>query len=488
MDELLGMGFSDEQCSNALDASGGDVALAIDILVSNFGGGGGGGSGGGSASGRHADSGSSFSGGAVPGTWACPVCTLVNMDEDPMCSACGEPSPRAPKVAVTAAPPKPTPTKGTRKPTPAVTTPPSTRTPPPTSGPVAKPAPAKVAAAQACLDDAAPTELRPKLARISDFLLSPAASTDKTATKLPSVPRMSEAEIMRMIRASIQGVDSTLDRTHTNPVLQLICSTYQYGLPTFNSQPAIQQHVITSMQFVLGSCKVISEKARKRHLTKLIDSFTSCQAEQVRVIDSIFGELSGRDKGFREQVLSLVDEQKQRVLDQVTNLLNPNAWRQDDGTPTEQVAHLQSSYRKVIGPRLGLRCVDAAATDRNAPALSHDDETAAEQLFRKLFSVAELAHTLADDVNQQKPDADRVINRDALAKWVGETTAKTAKPKSTGSSAAATATFDPNLIYWDEDRAKEWDEGVRPNPENEYQPFLSVKIAVDLLHLLFLRN
>lgn len=41
--------------------------------------------------------------------------------------------------------------------------------------------------------------------------------------------------------------------------------------------------------------------------------------------------------GLREQILSLVDDQKQRVLDQVSNILNPDAWHTGDDNPIQQV-------------------------------------------------------------------------------------------------------------------------------------------------------
>ncbi|KAH3767557.1 hypothetical protein Pelo_586 [Pelomyxa schiedti] len=323
----------------------------------------------------------------------------------------------------------------------------------------------------AVADDSAPPELHPQLSRLAAFFLSPASCTDKEAP-IQQFPKMRDSAIVDIVRRCVPNVDEIYDRTQSVPVVNLVKSTYKTGLPAYSSQPAVHAHLLQAMQFIFGVCEKLPEKPCQRHISKLVDAFTSCQAEQMRVIDSIFGELSGRDKGLRDQVISLVDGQKQRVLDEITNLLHPKAWRTSDENPAEQVPHIQSAYKAGFGASLGIRGAASASVDHNAPHLSPEDIRIGEELFRKRFSVAELARTVVDDVNQQSADADRVIDRAQLMKWAGD-------PAQNGG-------FDGNTIFYDEDNAKDYPGGdSKPNKENEYQPFLSVKVAVDLLSHLF---
>lgn len=57
----------------------------------------------------------------------------------------------------------------------------------------------------------------------------------------------------------------------------------------------------------------------------------------------------GRDKSFRDQVLMVVDVQKELVLENLVNKLNPTAWKQGDDIPQKQVPHITSSYRIAVG-------------------------------------------------------------------------------------------------------------------------------------------
>ena len=58
------------------------------------------------------------------------------------------------------------------------------------------------------------------------------------------------------------------------------------------------------------------------------DAFQSCQAEQCRVIDAVYGSLLGRDKSFKDQVRALVDAQKELVRERTVTFINPGALTQ----------------------------------------------------------------------------------------------------------------------------------------------------------------
>jgi hypothetical protein len=71
-----------------------------------------------------------------------------------------------------------------------------------------------------------------------------------------------------------------------------------------------------------------SEEFRRKTLTRMVDAARACQAEQGRVIDAVYGVITGRDRSLRDQVLSVVDAMKDLVMENLVHKLNPDAWTQ----------------------------------------------------------------------------------------------------------------------------------------------------------------
>ena len=215
-------------------------------------------------------------------------------------------------------------------------------------------------------------------------------------------------------------------------------------------------------------------------LLRLCEAFQSCMAEQGRVIDALYGQLSGRDATFRDQVLALVDVHKALAMESTVQ-----AFLSSHGG--HQAPHVLSAYLREVGRELGLRGVAASATDPNATMAV--DKPAVLRAFRERFSVDEVAAALVADVNQQSPDAERVIDRDALAKWAAATAeATTGQQGGGGGGGGGAAVFDAHSIYYDDERAGDFANLTvsKPNEANEFQPFLSPRVAMEILILLFL--
>jgi len=194
--------------------------------------------------------------------------------------------------------------------------------------------------------------------------------------------------------------------------------------------------------------------------------------EQGRVIDSLYGSISGRDKSFKYQFLSLVDIHKEHVMNQLVNYFNPNAWKTDDSNPTGQVPHIQSSYCNAFGTELGLRGVKAAKLDRDKITISDQQKEKLITSFKRLFSVSEIITVFIADVNQQNENSDRLINRESLMKWAGE---------ENGNG------FDAHSIYYDETQPERWSSDLgKPDSKNIYYPFLCHSVALNILNQLFL--
>jgi hypothetical protein len=282
---------------------------------------------------------------------------------------------------------------------------------------------------------------------------------------------LSDKQVIALFRRHVKDFDSMMDRRSEQRISALITSTYNNGLPLYNSLPAIKLHMRDALRAICHMCdgQVPDETARKQ-LARIADAFRACQAEQGRVIDAVYGALNGRERSLLEQVLSIVHEQHERVLEQVVNHLHPDAWKVSDANPAKQIPHLLSSYRVGIGRVFGIRGVDAAAADYCATALSELECALARQCYRRLFSIRDLIATVVADINQQAADAERYIDRDTLTRWVSDP-----DENSMG--------FDAHSIYYDDENKSAYD--GEPADENMYQPFVNRHVVLHLLLHLF---
>ena len=281
-------------------------------------------------------------------------------------------------------------------------------------------------------------------------------------------------EIVSLLQKYVDGVDNMMDRTGSLALTEMFVLTYSNGLPIYASNPSVQQHTILAMHTIFAELKseARAESWKRKILARLSDAFKACQAEQGRVIDAVYGTVTGRDKSFRDQVLMVVDVQKELVLENCVNKLNPQAWKQSDEIPQKQVPHITSSYRIAAGPELGLRGVQSAQMDHCRFQVPAADTKVIVDVFRRMFTIDELCDTLVGDVNQQSKDADRLVSRDDLAKWAGNT------EENNG--------FNSHSIFYDEDAPDQYKDLGKPLEENLYQPFLNRKVALEVLKALFI--
>ena len=289
---------------------------------------------------------------------------------------------------------------------------------PPLAAP--EPAPAADDDGDAAMAEAGP-ELPPWLsaaddAALRDLLLSEAAATERPPSGDGEDAKvMSEAELNAVLQKHVPGVEGMMDRTGQVPVATYIVGTYNKGLPIYNGSP-VQQHTIRALRTVF-ELAAADKPGSPAALQQIAQAFQSCQAEQGRTIDAQYGRLTGRDASFRDQFLSLVDGHKTMVLQEVVCELNPQAAEATDAHPQAQVPHITSAYLVATGTALGFRGVAAARADQNAPPLAPHKGAEIAAAIRAKFSVADVVEALIADVNQQAEDAERVIDRDALAAW-----------------------------------------------------------------------
>lgn len=399
----------------------------------------------------------------IQDSWECPCCTFVNTAREITCLMCNTPMKKRNK------PPEPASEEPPKKKTKITKTDKSQEESNTKKGKSTKPKKQKPFN----------KEYKTELAKLESFLLSPAASTETKESKTPKdIDKksiiMSTQKVTEMLHKYVSNINELFDRRNTCSVIYLIIQTYNNGLPLYNQIPSMKEYTKYSIQYIFYALdskdKNYSKNDKKVYLKRLAEAFTSCQAGQARELDAIYGSLIGRSLDLRGQILSLVDEQKQRVLDMVTKKFHPDAWEALD--PTRQAPHIESAYAQIFGKELGLRGTEGAVADYCMAVVSKTEAKKAEKEFRKLFSAEETIESFIMDVNQQSKDADRVISRDDLAKWAGSDT-------------AIERGFESASIYYYDNDPEDYPEDSKPTEDNEYQPFLSKKVALDLLMKIF---
>lgn len=119
-----------------------------------------------------------------------------------------------------------------------------------------------------------------------------------------------------------------------------------------------------------------------------------------------------------------------------------------------------------------MRGVEGSGVDRNITMLSKGECRDVVQRFYRLFSVFEVIQTFVDDVNQQDEDNDRLISREDLLQWAGDETVNHG--------------FDKFSVFYDELLDPSEYNDAKPKEENEYQPFLTREVALDIFNKIFL--
>lgn len=289
--------------------------------------------------------------------------------------------------------------------------------------------------------------------------------TEPSLVEVPDI--MSDSELHKLLQHNVPRLNQFKFRGGPRCVVDFIVQTYNKGLRMVQGNAALVEHSKHAIRYIIWRCSQLPVAERKTHLKALCEAFTSCQAEQARVIDSIYGELSGRDKGLREQILAMLDRAKQRTLDEVTLHFHPGSDR------SARMPHIQSRYRVELGLVLGLSGIETAKMDQHIEGpISSARLASFEALFRERFSVSDFVKEVVADVNQQEKDVERFIIPSTLFKW--------AQPENLKENHG----FDSYSIFYDEDQPDKYD--GKPKQENMFtQAFVNPMVVVNILIALF---
>ena len=130
-----------------------------------------------------------------------------------------------------------------------------------------------------------------------NFFLSSEASTEREAVKEEGEKKLLDAAaIQETLRKYVDDVDSMYDRTGNMSLPDMFVSTYSNGLPIYASNTSVQQHTILAIQTIFRELNAENraEAWKRKILARLCDAFKACQAEQGRVIDAVYGVVTGK--------------------------------------------------------------------------------------------------------------------------------------------------------------------------------------------------
>lgn len=300
---------------------------------------------------------------------------------------------------------------------------------------------------------------------------APAGSSD--ALTVPSSAMLSEKKLEKFFKSNVEGFSKLKYRQSSKSIAKFISMTYKDGMEQFKeANPGLCEHTKQALRFVLyrlgpSHPTPVSDAERKQQLTKLSEAYTGCQAEQTRVIDMLYGQLSGRERTLRDQALALLDRQKDIVLEFVSMQIEPQLMATVAGP------HIQNQHRMDIGETLGLPGIEAAKLDRHSRnPLTSEGKVKAVALFKSNFSALEFVKNFTADVNQQDPMAERFVLPKTLFDWA---TRSAAEP--------GPSPFNQHSVLFDDEHPDLYD--GQPAPGNEYSAYVHTAVALDILERLF---
>jgi len=321
-----------------------------------------------------------------------------------------------------------------------------------------------------------------RLAHLRDEILSPRSGEirgkahQKTCAAGSAPPSYKPVNVIRMFE-SVPGVEKLKYRDGTESVVRYIAETACAGLPMYAAVPELKEHTKSCMRYILHrSQSMENTRDRNQILHRLADAFTGCQAGQARVIDLIYGRLSGREKTFFDQVSSMIDAQLDRTLETITHRRNPGA------NDSHRLPHIQSRYMADTGRSVGMRPAvvqsglqDPHAQHGDAAPLAPAVKEAIEMEFREAFDVVELAESLAADINLAPGSSmtgERYVEPLVLFEW--------AKPENSKQNKG----FPSHSIFYDDDNPEPY-RGAKPQDGNQGMPFVHAVVVLDILERLF---
>jgi len=282
-------------------------------------------------------------------------------------------------------------------------------------------------------------------------------------------------DVAELVEGSVAGVTTMMGQRGERFVTEMLTAWTQVGLFMHGSPSSpLNRLIIPATRHIFAIMASLPPKHPKRVdcLSTLAYACQDCQQVQAREILRIYSDLTSQRASLEGQLKYSLIREKEATLNGYISRKHPKCdLDHTQVAPWQQRVHLFSGYVSLVGQEFGMDSLTAAQSDRFASsALQEIGELDAATLLADLrgdMSVKDWLLMLLADINNQAEDADRLIDRDCIFRWAQENM----------SSEAA------YLVFYDDDRAGEFamQQPMKPEPGNCYQPFLSVKVLVEIL-------
>merc|ERR1712050_532652 len=281
--------------------------------------------------------------------------------------------------------------------------------------------------------------------------------------------------VMQLVESSVDGVRSMRGQRGERLVTEMMTSWCTQGLWMHGGPDSVvNRMVIPAAHHIFATMASLPSKNTKRVdvLTTLALACQDCQQVQAREIMRIFGDLTSQNASLEQQLKYSLVREKETAINCLISQKHPGCDLDHTRVqPWQQRVHLFSGYVSLVGEKFGLDSVTTAKSDRFlGQALVEigtlDVETVLSDL-RSSMCVKNWLQLLLADVNNQSESADRLLDRSCIFNWVQ----------------ANMSDEDAHLVFFDSDRAAEFadQEPVCPETVNQFQPFLSWKVLVQIL-------
>jgi len=283
------------------------------------------------------------------------------------------------------------------------------------------------------------------------------------------------------------------------PVTRMLIDIYNRGLFMHGkANSSVNQTIIPAFRHVVGELNKMDSKDKKRvdMIQHLVEACQDCQQVQARVILRMYSDLTCKTQTLEQQLKYSLVRPKEAALQILISKYHAPDCDQSHNIigPERQRAHLLSAYVSLIGNEFGLDGVETAKGDRflnealavtrsvhlhgysssisSSMLMNNSDSSLKQSIMDELTSslcVKEWLTDLIGDMNNQSPNADRVIDRACIFSWATKNT-------------SLDDDF-PHRIFYDDARIEEYKDldPCRPTKDNEYEPFFSPKVLVELL-------
>lgn len=308
----------------------------------------------------------------------------------------------------------------------------------------------------------------------------PAAFSREPELNIPRADPNSKLRgcLSSIMAASVPGVRSWRSRTRDpRPVLSMIQTVYEMGLFTLSGN--VNAEIVPAIRYIFQIMNDLRPNDPKRvaSLTRLAEAMMDCQQVQAREILRIYGDLTNQTQTLDRQIRYFFLKHKEAALEHFMSVHHPKCDLDHTRVPpSQQRAHLKSAYITLLASDFGLGAVHAAQSDRFVHGALQEVNTVWRkkggtkgilQTLKSQPSLPQFVTELCSDINNQSASADRLINREVIFRWAADNMKD----------------MNAHHVFYDEERANEFafQDPAKPNAENQFQPFLSHRVLLDVL-------